>query len=167
MAEIIVPTIGRKRARRIVGTIEQRFWPKVDKSPGHGPWGDCWIWTATLFRGGYGKFSVATSACDHAHRVSWRLANGPITDGLNVLHRCDNRPCIRPDHLFLGTLADNNEDMANKGRKYRKLTEEEVRQIKLGLSLGISQQLTADRLGVNQTLISAIKRGIVWNHVTI
>lgn len=95
------------------------FWAKVNKDgptlrPELGP---CWEWTGYRARG-YGvmrraslyRFQIAT------HRYSWMLANGPIPDGLLVCHRCDNPPCVRPDHLFLGTTADNTRDRDAKGR---------------------------------------------------
>lgn len=87
---------------------EARFWSKVSKSEG------CWEWTAAL-RSGYGVF-YADGRLHRAHRVSWEIANGPIAEGLLVCHRCDNRRCVRPDHLFLGTSTDNNRDMTEKGR---------------------------------------------------
>lgn len=95
---------------------EDRFWAKVDKS------GDCWVWTASVFRErlGYGKFQTGSnrgeSRVAYAHRVSWELHFGPIPNGLFVCHHCDNPPCVRPDHLFLGTAADNVRDMDRKGR---------------------------------------------------
>lgn len=83
----------------------ERFWARVDKS------GCCWVWTGSCNNKGYGRFDG-----EYAHRFSWRLLSGPIPDGLNVLHRCDNPPCVRPDHLFLGTVSDNARDMWAKGR---------------------------------------------------
>lgn len=98
-------------AERSDGTqsFEDRFWSKVRKGDG------CWEWTAWINSNGYGEFTK-----DHknlkASRVSWILTYGPIPDGLFVCHHCDNPPCVRPDHLFLGTPLDNMRDMIAKGR---------------------------------------------------
>lgn len=91
-------------------TLEERFWEKVDKT------GDCWEWTGFKNRQGYGQFQVSTKNGQPAHRVSFELANGKIPDGMHVCHKCDNPPCVRPDHLFLGTPSDNMKDMVKKGR---------------------------------------------------
>lgn len=86
-----------------------RFWAKVDTSS------DCWLWTGARVRG-YGQFSLGDHQRVYSHRFSYSLAYGPILDGLNVLHHCDNPPCVRPDHLFLGTDLDNMQDKVAKGR---------------------------------------------------
>lgn len=92
------------------------FWRRVRVDSGF----KCWEWTGLVDQGGYGRLSLrekgrVRSEC--AHRLAWRLAYGPIPDGLCVCHRCDNRRCVRIDHLFLGTPKDNTRDMIQKGRK--------------------------------------------------
>lgn len=91
------------------GSVESRFWSKVQKTD------DCWLWRATRFPKGYGQIKIKGRR-RLAHRVAWELTNGPIPDGLQVCHHCDNPPCVRPDHLFLGTQSDNIQDAVSKGR---------------------------------------------------
>jgi HNH endonuclease len=99
-----------ERHARFSVPISTRFWPKVKKTA------TCWLWTGYIDNKGYGKMWRRPQKAAIASRVSWELHNGPIPEGMNVLHRCDNPACVRPEHLFLGTIMDNNRDRYAKGR---------------------------------------------------
>ncbi len=143
-------------------------------------------------RAGYGVARV-----DHVawpvHRLSWVMSHGVIPNGLWVLHRCDNPPCVRPSHLFLGTQSDNMRDMARKGRNpvqrtaahtarmraairdenrprgsanaRARLTDAGVREIRRLRSTGLSQQAIGERIGVSQSAVSHVLRGKTWGHI--
>lgn len=89
-----------------------RFWQRVDKS------GDCWLWMGARDRDGYGQFSIGPKQ-SKAHRFAYEIEYGPLPAGRLVCHTCDNPPCVRYHHLFLGTNEDNLKDMARKGRSTR------------------------------------------------
>lgn len=146
----------------------RQYW-RVDAS-------GCWNWTRPLFKGyGFATDPMRQNHSIRAHRLAWISRNGPIPDGLCVLHRCDNRRCVNPEHLFLGTRGDNNRDMTAKGRQVSprgeanpqaKLTEEDVREIR-GLHRigGLKQETIAGLFGISQHRVSDILRGVGWNHV--
>lgn len=149
---------GRKRI-----SFKKRFEEKFELCAN-----GCWEWTASLNqRSGYGQFRVLGSMTN-AHRVSWEIYRGQIIGGFHVLHRCDNRKCVNPDHLFLGTHADNMDDMHNKGRGATrerhgrsKLTPSLVAEIK-AMKGGLLQREIAAKFGVSQQQISHILRGVHW-----
>lgn len=89
----------------------KRFWDCVSKGDG------CWVWRRGAGSHGYGQFYFEPGKPRLAHRVAWELENGPIPTGMQVLHKCDNKKCVRPDHLFIGTQLDNMRDMIAKGRR--------------------------------------------------
>ena len=104
--------------------LPERFWRHVDKTPGQGPQGECWTWTGSKSPQGYGRFLYERKVV-HAHRIAWFLEYGhfPAED---VCHTCDNPPCVRLEHLFRGTAADNMKDARQKGRLKTKLSIEQV-----------------------------------------
>jgi len=131
----------------------------------------CWIWMGTTTTRGYGQIESDTKKY-YAHRASYQAFVGEIPEGMNVCHRCDNRFCVNPSHLFLGTQKDNLQDMKRKGRSTigeknarSKLTEKQVQQIKNGLRSGLKEKYLANLYGVCRQSINNIKNGRVWNHV--
>jgi hypothetical protein len=163
----------------MVMTVENRFWSKVDILENCAA---CWLWTAALTPGGYGRFAFGKRGSNtNAQRIAWMLTNGEIPPGMDVLHRCDNPPCVNPAHLFLGTQADNVADMDAKGRRkwggfvppprsgvpwIAKVTESEVTEIRALFAGGTRQVAIAKSYGISQQLVSAICRRHVWKHVS-
>ncbi len=106
------PLSKRQRsAIRKWGTLDERFWGRVDKSAANG----CWEWLGNIKRNGYGTF-MANGRCFNVHRLAWVICNGQVPDGQCVMHICDNRKCVNPAHLMVGTAKDNTQDMIRKGR---------------------------------------------------
>jgi len=101
-------TIPEKYAESVKTRLLSRSSPE--------PMTGCWLWMGSCGNSGYGKLSIGHSQRISAHRASYALFNGPIEDNACVLHKCDVRTCVNPDHLFLGTKADNTQDMVRKGR---------------------------------------------------
>lgn len=161
------------------------FWTRVNRN---GPsidyvTGRCWLWSGQIdSRSGYGRVRPTTVhdrkifATLTAHRVAWELENGPIPANVLVLHRCDNRACVRPSHLFLGDDKINSDDMKKKGRERKahgeeqhlaKLTEKAVRQIRKERTIDppTSLQTLANRYGVSRVAVSFAATGKTWKHV--
>jgi hypothetical protein len=154
------------RTGRTPTDLSIRFWKQVNKTE------TCWEWTGSMSRG-YGQIQITSPVrqTKKAHRVSWLLETG-AEPKLQILHRCDNRKCVRPSHLFEGTQADNIADMYNKGRQSdpkgqqhgrAKLTEAKVREI---YSSHLSNAALGSLHGVSRFAISKIKCGVNWRHVT-
>ena len=155
--------------------LATRFWAKVDRN---GPivrleLGPCWIWTGAHGHKGHGRMRDAGSVMVQASAVSYRINVGP-TRGLCVLHCCDNPPCVRPDHLFLGTRVDNVEDMDRKGRRRpptgeahgnSKLSDGKVREMRLKRAQGVTFKELAREFGVNVMTAHRAATGKGWRHV--
>lgn len=153
--------VARRAAR--VANFAERFWARLDKS------GECWTWTGPVDRKGYGLTHNPFSPSSHAHRIAWELTNGPVPAGLVVRHSCDNPPCARPDHLLVGTYADNTRDAVVRGRfpvgeghRSSKLTEASVRAIRASSE---TRDVLARRFGVSPSNVSRIRSGQQWRHV--
>lgn len=157
-------------------TPQERFWEKVDKTD------TCWNWTGAGLKG-YGRFSYKGEA-HYATRVVWEWVYGPITDGLHVLHTCHNPACVRVDHLYLGTPADNAKDRLKDGTQVSheagysywakgeahprsKLTEDQVREIRrLWAEGGIKKMDLVRKFGMSHYAIRQVLNGHHWGHVT-
>jgi hypothetical protein len=165
--------IARKRRHQPVkgtrpryASVEERFWAKVHKNSG------CWEWTAALSTGGYGRLGVNGQSLA-AHRLAWQFTIGPVPEGLCVLHRCDNRRCVRPGHLYLGTYRDNARDREMRGRSHdrsgmhngrARFTEDQVREIRR-LAETMPQYEVANRFDTTQARVSEMVRRTTWAHV--
>lgn len=150
-----------------------RFWSKVEPRPS-----GCWEWTGATRRGGYGVFVYRLASYrvrqDTAHRLSWEMLYGPVPDGLLVCHSCDNRRCVRPSHLWLGTDQDNSDDKMRKGRSNlasrswrprshgTKLSEDDIPGIRARIATGESYAAIGRSCGVSGEAISLIARGKRW-----
>lgn len=150
-------------------TLEERFWEKVGAKTSSG----CILWTGKINKQGYGRLYLSPRKETMAHRFSFELFCGHIPDGLFVLHRCDNPPCINPNHLFLGTHQDNDLDRCRKGRTakgpqlpHTKLTASQVSEIRRLYQRGrLTHKQLGKRFKVTACNILAVVRGKSWKHV--
>lgn len=147
-------------------TPEQRFWSKVVKSE------TCWIWAANRTSDGYGSFSLRGRQVG-AHRVAFVFASGAeIPKGLCVCHRCDNPACVNPEHLFLGSHAENMRDASRKNRMHpgernpiSKLNSEIVREMRRRWVGGETARSLAAEFGVHHSVVQSAVSGKSWAHV--
>lgn len=146
--------------------FDRRFWSKVRFGPG------CWEWAGSLSPQGYGRFSVSNYP-EYAHRLVYELVAGPIPAGLYVCHHCDNRKCVRPDHLFAGSHQDNTDDMVAKGRHAHgeasgraKVVAASVMDIRRRYADGGgTQQELAEEHRLSGSHVCRIISGKFWSHV--
>jgi hypothetical protein len=157
-------------------SFEQRFESYIRRAEGDA----CWLWAGPRQKAGYGEINRGNKVL-LAHRVSYEKFVGPIPDGMNLLHTCDNPPCIRPDHLVPGTQGDNMRDAKRKGRlrsgrtpgeshPSAKLTNDAVRAIRseqrrCDESENAFYVRLANRFGASRTTVRAVRLGRVWRHV--
>lgn len=132
--------------------MDSTFWNRVKRGP------QCWEWQGVKSRLGYGKLSRHL-----AHRISWQLAHGAIAEGMCVLHKCDNRACVNPAHLFLGTQSDNMADMVRKGRStygernpQAKLNRRKVNEVRGLRKLGHTYNYIAQKYDMSISRIACI-----------
>lgn len=150
---------------------EKRFWGQVDRSAGPNA---CWPWVGAVHRYGYGACSK-TYGDTRAHRLAWILTNGPIPDGKVLCHSCDNKICVNPAHLHVGSQAENIADALRKGLSSTKLKPKDVLALRRELEsyklvrklpAGVLQQF-AERYGVTKGTISLIRHGRKWQSITV
>lgn len=154
------------KARSIGDRFNEKWTPE--------PFSGCHLWTELIDDCGYGKMRTGVGEqrkMEKAHRISWKLKNGEIPDELCVLHKCDVRACVNPDHLFLGTKGDNQRDAQRKGRLPRgedhllsKLTANAVLAIR-NPKIKMSDARFAARFGVSKTAVEKARRGETWKYV--
>lgn len=158
---------------RIYG--DRRFWGKVKKSS------YCWEWVGTKCSSGYGSLRIVDpktgrSTMVGAHRLAWEMHNGAIQDGMHVCHSCDNPACVNPDHLWLGTHADNMNDRNRKGRakggtakgsaaSQAKLMAADIMAIRQLASSGYLQKDLASAWGVHKATVNDIVLRKTWGHI--
>lgn len=164
-----------KASSYVRGSLEDRFWAKVDRRGDD----ECWEWRASLDTRGYGNFGVPRDdgtgrfIMQRAHRIAWELVNGPLqSSSQHLCHTCDNRKCVNPAHLFIGNPKLNMADCASKGRfndrrgenNPRSVVDEAVvRAIRADSALPLSKLMA--KYGLAQTTVSDIRRRRTWAHL--
>ena len=154
-------------------SLSARFEEQYMPEPNSG----CWLWLGQMTSGGYGNFWISDrtlgqfGAYVRAHRASWLLFRSIIPKDVWVLHKCDNRACVNPDHLYLGDRMDNMRDAIARHRRPNvacannpnaRLTPGEVQEVRQCSAMGVSRAVLARRFGVNWTTINNIAKHRTW-----
>jgi hypothetical protein len=159
--------LGNTGTLPLCASDAERFWAKVRRSGE----AECWPWTASAWKSGYGQFGVQLPGSAGkrlnvgAHRVAWALSHGPVPDGAWVLHRCDNRLCCNPAHLFLGDHAANMADASAKGRlsvprpARQQLSDEQIADIVALVRGGMKRYRVAELYGVTKAYVGMVVSG--------
>lgn len=152
----------------IIDTGKIPFWNRVKKTK------KCWVWSGSIMMSGYGRININNKHY-YAHRLSFEIHNGAVPKGLYVCHKCDNKKCIRPSHLFLGTPLDNMIDKTKKGRQAHnvgefaggaKLTNKDVEEIKSSYQRRIiTQEMLSKKFKVSRRHIGNILQAKRWKHL--
>ena len=144
---------------------------KIERGSTPDPASGCWEWRGPHEYYGYGMVTHKGRPW-RAHRLAYEAFVGPIPTGLYVCHKCDNRECVNPDHLFVGTHMENREDMVRKGRHalgsrhhWAKLTEDEVLEIRRRVGEGEPQKVMCEEFGVRDSVVSRIVNRLIWRHI--
>jgi hypothetical protein len=162
----------RKASKRSMAD-PQYFWIRASVTANARP---CWNWNGVLTQSGYGVAAVIVGGVKYqrAHRLAYFFATGVHPRNCFVLHKCDNRRCVNPDHLFLGDHQTNMDDMAIKGRRavgesagHHVLSESDVIQIKRNLKAGIRPASLARQFNVSSGMVAHISKGRQWKHVEV
>ena len=148
--------------------VETRFWKYVEKRDP----AECWPWIGKAVQKGYGVINDGGHLI-RAHRLSFAIHKGPIASGLFVCHSCDNRLCVNPHHLFLGTNKENLQDASRKGRMSwgerhycSTLTQKDVEKIfHLKRTTSLLQREIAEQFGIRQSAVSRILAGVRWKNI--
>lgn len=155
--------VGNTQGMDLLGKLEFYGWVVTEEG--------CWEWSGNKFTNGYGQLYVAGRKA-LTHKLSYELWVGPIPEGHIVRHKCDNRPCLNPDHLETGTQQDNHDDKWKRGRGLRgeaspsaKLKTEDVLEIRRCIAMGESRKSLSLRFGVTTGAIHSILSGTNWSHI--
>lgn len=153
-----------------IDRIRYRFEMKFER----GNDDECWLWLGKKNYKGYGYFCMGTSKSVASHRVAYELYVGKIPKGLLVCHSCDNRECINPRHLWIGTAKENNKDRDKKGRfvalkgeknGMTKITEKTAREIKMRIMTGEPMSKISRELNITYSIVNNIKAGLTWKYI--